>query len=262
MPSVFLYRSKHLNKRQQNNNNNRNTKKKIPIFSFLAWLILFALPATAQNIQLHGDFGRTLYGDEFSSRPNLTSTVEMFRPDKWGSTFFFIDMDYSGSGVVGSYWEIVRELRFWKAPLSIHVEYNGGNTNQFSINNAYLGGMTYTYNNTAFSKGFSISAMYKHIQKHDHPNNFQITGTWYVHFGKNGLGTFIGFADFWKEEQPGIGDFVFLAEPQLWFNLNKLKNIGDQFNLSIGTEVELRNNFAFVKGFYAIPTLAVKWTFN
>ena len=33
------------------------------------------------------------------------------------------------------------------------------------------------------------------------------------------------------------------------------------FNLSVGTEVELSNNFALFDGFYAIPTLAVKWEF-
>ena len=232
------------------------------LFLLFLWFISSVQPVTGQNIQLHGDFGSKLYADEFSDRPSLTSTVEMFRTDQWGSTFFFIDMDYAGSGIKGSYWEIVRELRFWNGPLSIHAEYNGGNTNQFSINNAYLGGITYTYNNTAYSKGFSFSALYKYIQKHEHPNNFQLTGTWYVHFGKNGVGTFIGFADFWKEEQSGIGSYVFLAEPQIWFNLNKLKSIGDKFRLSIGGEVELRNNFAYVKGFYAIPTLAVKWSFD
>ena len=146
--------------------------------------------------------------------------------------------------------------------MQAYVEYNGGNTNRFSINNAYMGGMTYTYNNPSFSSGFSLTTMYKNIQKHDQPNNYQFTGTWYVHFGKNGIGTFIGFADFWREKQPGIGDFVFLAEPQIWFNFYKLKGISDQFKLSIGTEVKLRNNFAFVKGFYAIPTLAVKWSFD
>ena len=234
----------------------------IKIFPLLALLALSGMAATAQNIQLHGDFGKCLYGDAFADRPSLTSTIEMFKPDRRGSTFFFVDMDYTGSGIKGSYWEIARELRFWEGPLSIHAEYNGGNTNRFSINNAYLGGITYTYNNTDFSKGFSFGAMYKYIQKHDRPNNFQITGTWYVHFGKNKIGTFIGFVDFWREGQPGIGDFVFLSEPQIWINLNKSKYFGDKFNLSIGSEVELRNNFAFVKGFYAIPTLAVKWSFD
>ena len=48
--------------------------------------------SAAQNLQLHYDFGKALYRSEDRSleyRPQLTTTVEMFRPDRWGSTFFF-----------------------------------------------------------------------------------------------------------------------------------------------------------------------------
>ena len=105
--------------------------------------------------------------------------------------------------------------------------------------------------------------MYKHIHRNISPENFQLTATWYVHFGNNGVCTFSGFADFWREKTlPTIGDYQFLSEPQLWVNLNKIKGVDEKFNLSIGTEVEVRNNFAFVGGFYAIPTLAIKWSFD
>ena len=79
----------------------------------LAVILLTACAtASAQNIQLHYDFGRSLYNeldktDNSYGRPALTTTVEMFRPDGWGSTFFFIDMDYS-RGVKGAYWELAR----------------------------------------------------------------------------------------------------------------------------------------------------------
>ena len=56
-------------------------------------LLGVAIGLRAQNVQLHYDFGHSIY-DELSTRPKLTSTVEMFKADKWGSTFFFIDMDY------------------------------------------------------------------------------------------------------------------------------------------------------------------------
>ena len=55
-------------------------------------LLFVAIGAWAQNVQLHYDFGHSIY-DELSTRPKLTTTVEMFKADKWGSTFFFIDMD-------------------------------------------------------------------------------------------------------------------------------------------------------------------------
>ena len=227
----------------------------------LTILLLPVFIINSQNVQVHYDMGGSIYDKDLDGRPVLTTTVEMFKPDQWGSTFFFIDMDYKSEGIVSGYWEIARELRFWEPPLSIHVEYNGGLTKSFPFQNAYLAGGTYTYNSPDFAKGFSFTPMYKYIQKHSSPHNFQLTGTWYIHFAKNGLCTFTGFADWWREKTEA-GDFIFLAEPQFWVNLNKLKKINDNFNLSLGSEVELSHNFGGRDGFYAIPTLAVKWTFN
>jgi len=225
-------------------------------------MILFSgMYLNGQNVQLHYDFGNSIYNKDLDGRPLLTSTVEMFKPDKWGSTFFFIDMDYKSEGIVSGYWEIARELTFWEPPFSIHVEYNGGLTKSFPFQNAYLGGVTYTYNNKNYSKGYTLTAMYKYIQKNSSPNNFQLTATWYLHFGKNGICTFTGFADWWREKTE-VGDFIFMAEPQFWVNLNKIKGIDDNFNLSIGSEVELTHDFGGRNGFYAVPTLALKWTFN
>ena len=82
-------------------------------------MLLSAVPELqAQNIQLHYDFGRSLYDKDLKGRPLLTSTVEKFHPDNWGSTYFFIDMDYTSEGVASAYWEIARELKFWKGPFS------------------------------------------------------------------------------------------------------------------------------------------------
>jgi len=216
------------------------------------WVVL-----SAQNVQMHYDFGSSMY-DKLDVRPKLTTTIEMFKPDKWGSNFFFVDMDYTGDGVSAAYWEIVRELKFWNAPVSAHLEYNGGLP---YINNAYMLGSTYTYNKADFSNGFSLSAMYKYIQKNSEPNNFQLTGVWYMHFAQRKM-SFIGFTDFWREKNAFTGtEFVFLSEPQFWVNLNKFRSVDNDFNLSIGTEWEFSNNFAGKKGFYCIPTLALKWTF-
>jgi hypothetical protein len=38
--------------------------------------------------------------------------------------------------------------------------------------------------------------------------------------------------------------------------------VSDKFNLSVGSEVELSHNFGGRDGFYAIPTIALKWTLN
>ena len=232
-------------------------------------LLVGALSAKAQNVQLHYDFGRHAYKslnseNKRDARPALTSTVEMFRPDKWGSTFFFVDLDYN-KGVQGAYWEIARELNFWQNSkvnwLSAHVEYNGGlNRIASTYDDAFLFGATYSGHSKDFSKTWSITASYKLIPHNGKSmHNFQITGVWGVTFAHNYL-SFIGFIDFWREHRAWQGtDFILLTEPQLWFNLNAVKGC-EKVNLSVGTEVELSNNFV-AKGFYAIPTLAAKWTF-
>ena len=85
------------------------------LFSLLGLLMTFTL--FAQNLQLHYDFGK--------DRKHLTSTVEMFKPDKWGSTFFFVDMDYGVGNVKGvslAYFEIARSFNIGKGPLAAHIE--------------------------------------------------------------------------------------------------------------------------------------------
>ena len=54
----------------------------------------------------------------------------------------------------------------------------------------------------------------------------------------------------------------FSFRAQIWVNLNKLKGVDDKFKLSVGSEVELSHNFSGRNGFYTIPTLAIKWTFD
>lgn len=239
-------------------------------------LLVGAMSATAQNVQLHYDFGRHAYKslnneNKADARAALTSTVEMFRPDKGGSTFFFVDMNYN-QGVSGAYWEISRELNFWQNSkmswLSAHIEYNGGleigkprsTAPGVSYDDAFLFGATYSGHSKDFSKTWSITASYKLIPRNSMTmHNFQITGVWGMTFAR-GYMSFIGFIDFWREHRAWQNtSYILLAEPQLWFNFNAIKGC-EKLNLSIGTEVELSNNFVN-KGFYAIPTAAVKWTF-
>ena len=47
---------------------------------FLCVLLSFIPELRAQNIQLHYDFGRSLYDKDLKERPLLTSTVEKFHP--------------------------------------------------------------------------------------------------------------------------------------------------------------------------------------
>ena len=222
-------------------------------FFFVAVLLLAsAAKVEAQNIQLHYDVRRNC----------ATSTVEMFRADNYGSTFFFIDMDYSPK-VTGAYGEISREFCFWKGSkvdwLSLHVEYNGGLNNTMSFDNAWLAGLTYSGHSKDWSKTWSVSAMYKAIPGNSSVNNFQVTGVWNLDFFNHWL-SFNGFADFWREERAWQGtEYIFIAEPQLWVNFNKIKGM-EKVDLSLGTEVEISCNFV-QKGFAVMPTIGAKYTF-
>ena len=76
-------------------------------FSLAICLIAAFGCASAQNVQLHYDLGHSLCKD-LNSRTSVTTTVEMFKPDKWGSTFMFTDIDCKSDGVMGAYWEIAQ----------------------------------------------------------------------------------------------------------------------------------------------------------
>ena len=74
-------------------------------FSLAICMIAAFCCANAQDVQLHYDLGHSLYKN-LSSRTSVTTTVEMFKPDTWGSTYMFTDIDYKSDGVMGAYWEI------------------------------------------------------------------------------------------------------------------------------------------------------------
>lgn len=243
--------------------------KKVLIAAAVA-TAFFAQGAKAQtNLQTFWDFGRG----------HVTTTLEGYYGDNWGDTFFFVDYDYNTKnpdgkfiGVSGSYFEIARGLNFWKntslADLSAHVEYNGGVG--FGSQN-FLFGADYLLHNADYSNTFKFSLMYKTFcgnASSDTP--LQFTFVWGMKnlFGVDGL-NFSGFADIWGEntknwyadpvdDQAEEGKFIFISEPQLWYNVGKHFGVD---NLNIGTEIELSYNFAGNHGFYCRPCLGTKWVF-
>ena len=241
--------------------------------TLLALVVLFTTTVKAQvNMQVFYDFG--------TDRKFVTMTLEMFKADKWGNTYFFIDHDFNYDQHVdgpnlapgGTYLEIARCLNFWQnsklAPLSLHVEYNGGITRSYPINNAWLAGLDYFIHDASYSNTLNLKVLYKNIKKRTSDVPMQLTTVWTC---KNVLGlkrlTFDGFADFWWENhdcdfQPDGSSkhkrTVFITEPQLWYN------VGDLFgceNLNVGTEIELSNNFGSTAGFKCRPCLGMKWVF-
>ena len=231
------------------------------------FLFIVSLPMLAQlNVQLHYDFGDVFYGDKLSNRPHLTATVENFKADKWGSTYFFVDLDFGDNTMKSVYAEFSREFNLGKLPIAAHVEYNGGLSGGGSYNDAYLAGGAWNWANKDFSKTFSLQLLYKYLanQPSSNKHSWQVTTVWGIHFAK-GFCTFSGYADLWHDNSVS-GNLVLSSEPQFWFNLYALDSVDDDFKLSLGTELELSKNLVWpAEGinnkFYAIPTLAVKWQF-
>ena len=240
----------------------------------LAGLSLLATGAFAQtNLQVFYDFGK--------NRKMVTTTLEMFKSDNWGNTFFFVDYDYASKdmrdanvyGATGSYMELARCFNFWSdsklAPLSLQVEFNGGIG--FGNRN-WLFGLDYFLHSADFSNTLNLKVLYKTFcNGAESEVPLQFTAVWGMDnlFGLEGL-RFSGFADFWGEttsywygagqENPlaEAGKWIFLSEPQLWYNIGR--HFGCE-NFNIGGEVELSYNFAGCSGFYCRPCLGTKWNF-
>ena len=243
--------------------------KKVLIAAVIAGAFVAQGAKAQTNFQTFWDFGRG----------HVTTTLEGYYGDNWGDTFLFVDYDYNTkdankkfAGVSGSYFEIARGLNFWKdsalKDLSAHVEYNGG---VGFGNQNFLFGANYFVHNADFSNTFTFELMYKTFNNgatSDCPLQFTIVWGMDKLFGIDGL-KFSGFADIWGENtkywyndpvdnQAEEGKFIFISEPQLWYNIGKTFGVD---NLHIGTEIELSYNFAGNHGFYCRPCLGTKWVF-
>jgi hypothetical protein len=231
---------------------------------FTVVFLLFTVTTVAQNIQLHFDPRHALHKDVFNKN-YLTATFEMFKPDKWGSTYGYIDFDFNQSkGNIGSaYIEISRDQKIRTLPVMAHVEFNGGvgsaNNFGFSIPNAYLLGVSYTTQVRFVNINIYIAYKYNAFEKVS--SDFQWTIRWTTHLFDNKF-TISGFLDIYTENYyrfKPVGEtnrkkIVLVSEPQFWYNVTS--------SLSFGTEIEISNNFiAGTNKVYINPTIAAKWNF-
>jgi len=210
-------------------------------------LLIIASLGMAQNLQLHYEAS----GD----REYVVSTLEMFKPDQHGSTFWFVDMEYNAPGIKGvslAYWEIARSFTLPVENVSATLQYNDGVIADFgNLGQVWLVGLNY-YLDLGFV-ALPIDVLYRSLQGSD-SHDFQVTTSWFMPL-MDGKLEFAGFIDFWSEDLGGDSEkMVLLTEPQLWYNLNE--------TISIGSEVEISNNFIFGKdGIQALPTLGLRWNF-
>lgn len=229
----------------------------------LLLLLVQTILTFSQNIQLHFDPRHALHSD-VAPRNYLTATFEMFKADKWGSTFGFVDVDFNQSrGNIGlAYLELARDIKLGKCPLMAHIEFNGGivrgdNNSGFSIPNAYMAGASFA--KTIGTVNLSTYLVYKYNAFDKVSNDVQWTGIWSTNLWKNKI-TLNGFIDVWTENKDrttgkGGKKVILITEPQFWYNIDQ--------HIAFGTEIEISNNFYsnYNNKLYVCPTIAGKWTF-
>jgi len=222
--------------------------------TLIVLLLFLSVYLRGQNIQLHYDFGE--------DRKHVTTTLEMFHPDQWGSTFWFVDFDYNDGGserksASMAYWEISRMINLkWVKGLSAGLQYNDGLSQAGSFGNVWLTGTEYLFNipNATLSASFWLR-----LAENQDPD-VQITIVWYKSLF-NEKAVFTGFVDIWGQRNTDFDNdgtdhqYVILTEPQIWYNVTE--------NFAVGTEVEVSRNFIFGKGnaIKVNPTLGIKWIF-
>lgn len=254
--------------------------KHILLLTVLCAGSLFANAGT--NLQVYYDFGSlgTACANQRSNR--MTTTLELFYPDNWGSTFAFVDFDYNihpndpKNTPFMAYTEIARCLNFWgktKAKdLSVQVEYNGGlgvykdaagDLRGYGINHAALVGLNYCLHTADYKNIFNIELLYKFIVDDWNKTKNQVPLQFTFVWGCDDFCTlpglrFSGFLDIWGQRYATGQSFVMISEPQLWYNVGRWFKCP---NLNIGTEIEFSYNFTG-SGFMCNPCLGIKWCFD
>lgn len=237
--------------------------------SFVAALLL-AVSAFAQEVQFQYDFHRS----KVAEKPYLTATLTQTAFDKWGSTFYFVDFDFTESPDKVVYGEVQRALNFWQntvlKDMYVLVEYNGGILPAFSgvISQAFLTGIGYSFHDETFRNFLQLQVLYRHFFGNTFGNPhqdvpIQLTAVYTCRdlFNVKGL-LFSGFADFWWQD--GFVDgketsVIFSAEPQLWYNIGRFVGVD---NFHIGGELEVSYNaYSSTQHFTAWPAAGVRWTF-
>jgi hypothetical protein len=190
-----------------------------------------------------------------TNRNMITSTIEMFKPDSIGSTFLFVDMNYSlkNSDVKLSYFEIARNFKSRISKFELQLGYNGGNlitenNTGIHINPAFLMGINYPFQ--IKNVYFNSALLYRYETSPSNSSNVHFTGLWFWN-SKSKKIILKGFIDIWTTSSER--NLVILSEPQCWYNI--------KYGYSIGSELELSYGFVKLdKKLYFYPTIALKYT--
>ncbi len=236
-------------------------KRRFLFFISIGWL---AFSVKGQNLQLHYDFGK--------ERHFFTSTLEMYKTDTLGFTFWFVDFDFNSPdkprGISMAYGEFSRDFYIpgikkikGLEELTLHIEYNDGvqiekaDSNQtigYNLNSTWLAGFGYPVKIGQVIIGTML--LYKYPRGATSAD-FQFTTVWYQPIFHDKL-ILTGFIDIWSQDKiyEKGKEIVFQTEPQFWFRLSN--------KLFVGSEIEISKNFPFGPEEWKVqPTLAGKWEF-
>ncbi|MFD0763947.1 DUF5020 family protein [Mucilaginibacter lutimaris] len=205
----------------------------------------------AQTLQLHYDARHTI--DRKNNTKNFTTVqFEYFKQLDTGKTsvkpgafFLKLQADMLGDKAnIGKYYmQVSQEVRFWRPKIFINLQYSGGlgvtEPKQYSyyIQNAYQAGISYPFKiGDAY---FSSVLNYKYVAYKKPSNDF-----WYTFYFYKGLMTykaeFAGDFSFGTENKNHGDDFtktlhgkrfLFFAEPQFWYKINKTVSFGTKLNV-------------------------------
>lgn len=229
------------------------------------FLSLFSVAKAQTQVEYHHIVGKYFYEDlKDGHLPANLVTIQHLSSDKWGSNFLFVDMNMGDGNLQNAYTQIHRYTKFWKAPIYILTQYNGGlaRGSETSFNHSYLGGVAWKYSNVARQTYFGVNMAYRYDQGWAKPHNMTLHTTW-SWTSWNRVFTLCGFGTLSTQNLEGVKSGVnFLAEPQFWVNLNQFVGVHDDFNLSLGTEVKVSYSMLAPDKFYVLPTVGLKWTFK
>ena len=229
--------------------------KKILIISVLKSFILTSL--LSQNVQLFYNIESLSRSNKADSPPHYGLKITMNRSDEFGSTFIQSKNAIQDQNIVSSTIRISRELRFWKPLWSVQLQFYGGTSSKSSINSSYSAGVSYQHWSNNKNGMFLANLSYKRVIHS--LDQLQLYSFWNLKI-INGLCETTGIA-FANSETTNWKSIRLQAEPQFWFNLNKIKCIPENLGLSIGMQFELM--YSSDTGKYDVmPALGLKWRFG
>lgn len=235
-------------------------------YRLLILMLIASSPAAAQTVQLGYDLRHSV-DPANHARDFVTASFETVESFSYGSLLLKVDADLSGrDGNLGKlYAQLSHDLKFWKPPVFLHLEYSGGlgfvgeSEIAYHITDTYSIGAAYPFR---LLGGWASTFLAYRLTSFDRPSYDPIYSFWW---GKD-LGRRVSVTAYFvlwtinrnhgDEWTAGLRGKKLsgLGEPQVWLNLNRL--------FAVGSEVRLYYQvFDYPERLRVYPTLAVKYQF-